>query len=353
MLESALSLIQKYDALQKKLYDAEWLSHEDYAKLSKEISKLKEWYEIAVSYRDAMQGYEEAKHMMANAEDEEMIMLAKEEYKVLDEQIPLLEESLKIALLPKDPNDDKNVFIEIRPAAWGNESSLFSQEILRSYMMYSQAKWWKTEIVDQQDNDSWWIKLAIIRVSWDSVYSLMKYESGVHRVQRIPETESQWRVHTSTVTVAIMPEVDDVDFHFDAKEVEMDTFAASSAGGQNANKNQTWVRLRHIPSGIIVTIADSKSQMQNKEKAFVILKSKLYQAEIDKQHAEQKDLRWSQIWTGDRSEKIRTYNFPQDRVTDHRIKESRSNIAWILNGDLEDILNKLIIADQTAKLSSL
>lgn len=329
------------------------MAHEDYAKVNKEMSTLQTWYAISCRYRDAVASLNDAKTMLSESQDEDMLELAKEELKSAEEAIPGLEEELKLALLPQDPNDDKNVFIEIRPAAGGNESSLFSQELLRSYVMYAQSKEWKTEIVDQQDNDSWGIKFAILRVAGESVYSFMKYESWVHRVQRIPETESQWRVHTSTVTVAIMPEVDDVDFTFDPSEVEMDTFAASSAGGQNANKNQTWVRLRHIPSWVIVTIADSKSQMQNKEKAYIILKAKLYQVELDKQKAEQKDLRWSQIGSGDRSEKIRTYNFPQDRVTDHRIKESWPNLPGVLNGNIQPILDRLIVEDQIAKLSAL
>jgi len=190
----------------------------------------------------------------------------------------------------------------------------------------------------------------MVKISWEKVYSLMKFESWVHRVQRIPDTESQWRVHTSTVTVAIMPEVEDVEVELDEKDIQMETYAASSSGWQNANKNQTWVRIHHKPTGIIVNIWDSKSQLKNKEKAFTILKAKLYQTELDKQQKEQKDIRWNQIWTWDRSEKIRTYNYPQDRVTDHRIKHSRSNLPGILAWDLENILKTMVIENQSKQL---
>jgi peptide chain release factor 1 len=260
---------------------------------------------------------------------------------------------LKIALLPQDPNDDKNIFLEIRPAAGWDEAALFGAELLKMYLAFAQKKWWKPEIVEEQLTDIGGVKFVMVKISWDKVYSLMKFESGVHRVQRIPETESQWRVHTSTVTVAIMPEVDDVSIYIDPKDVVMDTYAASSSGWQNANKNQTWIRLHHIPTGLIVDIWDSKSQIKNKEKAFEVLKSRLYQIELDKQQKEQKELRWNQIGSWDRSEKIRTYNFPQDRITDHRIHKSWSNIPVILAGDLDDILNSLVVENQAILLEKI
>jgi peptide chain release factor 1 len=252
--------------------------------------------------------------------------------------------------LPTDPNDDKNIYLEIRPAAWWDEAWLFAAELLKMYLGYAVKKWWKTEIVEEQLSDIGWIKFVMVKFSGEKVYSLMKFECGVHRVQRIPDTESQWRVHTSTVTVAIMPEVEDVDVKIDMKDIEMDTYAASSAGWQNANKNQTGVRIHHKPSGLIVNIGDSKSQLQNKEKAFAVLKARLYQIEMDKKMEKEKTLRWDQIGTWDRSEKIRTYNFPQDRITDHRIHESWSNLPSILMGNLDDIMEKMVLENQTRQL---
>jgi peptide chain release factor 1 len=240
--------------------------------------------------------------------------------------------------------------LEIRPAAGGDEAWLFAAELLKMYLGYATKQWWKPEIVEEQLSDIGGVKFVMVKISGNNVYSIMKFESWVHRVQRIPETESQGRVHTSTVTVAIMPEVEDIDFQVDPKEVEMDTYAGSSAWGQNANKNQTWVRLRHLPSGLIVDIWDSKSQIANKEKAWSVLKARLYQIELDKKQAEQKTLRWDQIWSGDRSEKIRTYNYPQDRITDHRIHQSWSNLPVCLTGQIDDMINALVLENQTRLL---
>lgn len=219
-------------------------------------------------------------------------------------------------------------------------------------MLYAQKKGWKTEIIEQQYSDVGGVKFAMVKMSGDHVYSQMKFESGVHRVQRIPATESQGRVHTSTITVAIMPEVENVEFHINPNDVQMDTYAASSSGGQNANKNQTGVRLHHLPTGTIVTIGDSKSQMQNKEKAWSVLKARLYQVELDKKNDEERKVRGDQIGGGDRSEKIRTYNFPQDRVTDHRIKESRGNIPGIMMGEMDDIVHALIVHQQAEQMKA-
>ena len=255
-------------------------------------------------------------------------------------------------MLPRDPNDDKNIYLEIRPAAGGEESALFGAELLKMYLVYAQKMGRKTEIVEEQLTDIGGVKFVMVKISGDNVYSLMKFESGVHRVQRIPETESQGRVHTSTVTVAVMPEAEDVDIEIDPKDIQIDTYAASSSGGQNANKNQTGVRLHHLPTGLIVNIGDSKSQIQNKEKAFAVLKSRLYQIELDKKIEAERGMRGKQIGTGDRSEKIRTYNFPQDRVTDHRIHESWSNLPSIMAGNIEEIMDKMVVENQTKLLEA-
>ena len=351
MIEKLNWIIEKYEELMAKSISPEVIADQkESIRINKEISNMQERYDLAKEYITLWNQLEEAKEILNTESDEEMLEIAKEQKKDSEEKLAEVENKLKIALLPQDPNDDKNIFLEIRPAAWWDEAALFGAELLKMYLAYAQKKWWKPEIVEEQLTDIWGVKFVMVKISWDKVYSLMKFESGVHRVQRIPETESQWRVHTSTVTVAIMPEVDDVSIYIDPKDVTMDTYAASSSWWQNANKNQTGIRLHHIPTGIIVDIWDSKSQIKNKEKAFEVLKSRLYQIELDKQQKEQKELRWNQIGTWDRSEKIRTYNFPQDRITDHRIHKSWSNIPVILAGELDDVLNSLVVENQAMLL---
>lgn len=321
-----------------------------YVSLNKELSNLKDVYDLAVSYRKCIAQINEAKEIITHESDSDMVSMAQDELAAGEVQREDLEQRIKIALLPKDPNDDKDIYLEIRPAAWGDEAGLFAAELLKMYLGYATKKGRKAEIVDEQLSDIWGIKEVTVKIAGDRVYSLMKFESWVHRVQRVPATESQGRVHTSTVTVAIMPEAEDVDIVLDPKDIEMDTYAASSAWGQNANKNQTGVRLRHKPSWLIVNIGDSKSQLQNKEKAFAVLKSRLYQIELEKKTEQEKNLRGNQIGTWDRSEKIRTYNFPQDRITDHRIHESWSNIPVILTGEIDDIMEKMVLENQTRLL---
>lgn len=351
MIEKLNWIIEKYEELMAKSISPEVIADpKESIRINKEISNMQERYDLAKEYTTLWNQLEEAKEILNTESDEEMLEIAKEQKKDSEEKLAEVEGKLKIALLPQDPNDDKNIFLEIRPAAWWDEAALFGAELLKMYLAFAQKKWWKPEIVEEQLTDIWGVKFVMVKISWDKVYSLMKFESGVHRVQRIPETESQGRVHTSTVTVAIMPEVDDVSIYIDPKDVTMDTYAASSSGWQNANKNQTWIRLHHIPTWIIVDIWDSKSQIKNKEKAFEVLKSRLYQIELDKQQKEQKELRWNQIWTWDRSEKIRTYNFPQDRITDHRIHKSWSNIPVILAWELDDVLNSLVVENQAMLL---
>ena len=351
MIEKLQSIINKYEELREQSISPEVLwNQKESIRINKEIAWMQERYDLAKQYIEYRNQLEEAKEILNTETDDEMLEIAKEQKRESEEKLQDTENKLKIALLPQDPNDDKNIFLEIRPAAWWDEAALFGAELLKMYLAYAQKRWWKPEIVEEQLTDIGGVKFVMVKICWDKVYSLMKFESGVHRVQRIPETESQWRVHTSTVTVAIMPEVDDVSIYIDPKDVVMDTYAASSSGWQNANKNQTWIRLHHIPTWLIVDIGDSKSQIKNKEKAFEVLKSRLYQIELDKQQKEQKELRWNQIWSGDRSEKIRTYNFPQDRITDHRIHKSWSNIPVILAWDLDDILNSLVVENQAMLL---
>ena len=351
MKEKMQSIIDIYDELKEKLYDPEILSDQkELIRINRLLTTQDTIYELAIKYLRLSQSIQDAQHIIATESDDDMIQYAKDELNEAKSQIEPLEELILIELLPKDPNDDKNIFLEIRPAAWWDEAGLFALEMLRAYLAYANSLWRKNEIIDQQISESWWLKIAIIKISWHMVYSKLKFESGVHRVQRIPATESNGRVHTSTITVAIMPEIQDVEFEIDPNDVTMDTYAASSSWGQNANKNQTWVRLHHNPTWLIVTIWDSKSQMHNKDKARSVLRSRLYQIEQDKLTAQVRDARSSQIGSGDRSEKIRTYNFPQDRVTDHRIKHSRSNLPGIMMWEFQPIIDSLVIYSQQVAL---
>jgi len=351
MLDKLGNIEKRYLDLREQSMDATIISdNKKSIAINKELSSLQDIYDLIQEYKIANQQSKEAQEMIDTEKDSEMIDMAKEQLKESELLIDDLDKKIKIELLPKDPNDEKNIFLEIRPAAGGDEAGLFAAELLKMYLGYATKKWWKPEIVEEQMSDIGGVKFVMVKVSGKSVYSIMKFESWVHRVQRIPATESQGRVHTSTVTVAIMPEAEDLDFHVDPKDVEMDTYAWSSAWGQNANKNQTGVRLRHLPSGLIVDIWDSKSQLANKEKAWSVLTSRLYQIEVDKKNAEQKSLRGDQIWTWDRSEKIRTYNFPQDRVTDHRIHQSWSNLPVFMTGEIDDMINALVLENQTRLL---
>ena len=352
MLEKLQAIINKYESLREESLKPEIFEDMEKAKkINKELAWMEKTYELAIAYKKALETERDALDLINNESDQELVAMAQEELDEVRPQIEEFDRQLTIALLPKDPNDDKNIFLEIRPAAWGDEAWLFASELLKMYLNYAQRKWWKPEIVEEQLSEIWGVKFVMVKIAGNSVYSLMKFESWVHRVQRIPDTESNWRVHTSTVTVAIMPEAEDVDIQIDPKDIVMDTYAASSSGWQNANKNQTGVRLHHIPSWLIVNIWDNKSQMMNKEKAFAVLKSRLYQIELEKKQAEEKSLRGNQIGTWDRSEKIRTYNFPQDRVTDHRIHESWSNLPNIMMGNIDEIIDKLVLENQTMLLN--
>lgn len=347
MLEKLEQIEKTYEEIHQQLMDPEILADQKrLIELNKKSQSLQESYDLYQEYKKYAGQKKEAEEIIGQENDKDMAEMAQDQLSEANDKLDEIESKLKIALLPKDPNDDKNIFLEIRPAAGGDEAGLFAAELLKAYMLYAQKKWRKSEIIEQVYNDVGGVKFAMVKMSGDHVYSQMKFESGVHRVQRIPATESQGRVHTSTITVAIMPEVENIEFHIDPNDVQMDTYAASSAGGQNANKNQTWVRLHHTPTGTIVTIGDSKSQMQNKEKARSVLKARLYQIDLDKKTEEERKVRWDQIGGGDRSEKIRTYNFPQDRVTDHRIKESRGNIPGIMLGEFDDIISALVMSHQ-------
>ena len=328
-------------------------NQERFQKLMKEQSELQPIVDAYKEYKDNKETIQDSLSMLEEEKDEEMREMLKEELSDAKKRVEELEKELKILLLPKDPNDSKNVIVEIRAGAGGDEAALFAAEIYRMYVKYAESRRWKTEMMSLNENGIGGFKEVTFMIQGQGAYSRLKYESGVHRVQRVPETESGGRIHTSTCTVAIMPEAEEIDFHLDMNDCKFDVFRASGNGGQCVNTTDSAVRLTHYPTGIVIYSQTEKSQLQNKAKAFALLRAKLYDMECQKAHDAEAEARRSQIGTGDRSEKIRTYNFPQGRVTDHRIKLTLHRLDAVLGGDLDEILDSLIAADQAAKLSSL
>ena len=324
-----------------------------FQKLMKEQSELQPIVDAYKEYKACQQTVEESLMMLDEESDEEMREMLKEELADAKSRIEELETELKILLLPKDPNDSKNVIVEIRAGAGGDEAALFAAEIYRMYVKYAESRRWKTELMSLNENGIGGFKEVTFMINGAGAYSRLKYESGVHRVQRVPETESGGRIHTSTITVAIMPEAEEIDIQLDLNDCKFDVFRASGNGGQCVNTTDSAVRLTHIPTGIVISCQDEKSQLKNRDKALRVLRSRLYDMELQKRHDEEAEARRSQVGTGDRSEKIRTYNFPQGRVTDHRIKLTLHRLDTILNGDLDEIIDSLIAADQTAKLAKM
>ena len=324
-----------------------------FRKLMKEQSELTPIVEAYKEYKACKQNIEESLELLNEESDEDMRELAKEELNESKARVEELEHELKILLLPKDPNDDKNVVVEIRAGAGGDEAALFAAEIYRMYLHYAESKRWKVELVECEEIGIGGMKNVTFMIDGQGAYSMMKYESGVHRVQRVPETESGGRIHTSTITVAVMPEAEDVDVHIDEKDIRIDVMRASGNGGQCVNTTDSAVRLTHYPTGIVIYSQTEKSQLQNKEKAFALLRAKLYDLECQKQHDAEAEARKSQIGTGDRSEKIRTYNFPQGRVTEHRIGLTLYKLDKIMNGDIQEIIDACIAADQAKKLANM
>ena len=324
-----------------------------FQKLMKEQSELQPIVDAYKEYKECQQTVEESLSMLEEENDEEMRDMLKEELADAKKRIEELEHQLKILLLPKDPNDNKNVIVEIRAGAGGDEAALFAAEIYRMYVKYSETQRWKTEMLSLNENGIGGFKEVTFMLTGNGAYSKLKYESGVHRVQRVPETESGGRIHTSTITVAIMPEAEEIDFELDLNDCKFDVFRASGNGGQCVNTTDSAVRLTHIPTGIVISCQDEKSQLKNRDKALKVLRSRLYDLELQKRHDAEAESRRSQVGTGDRSEKIRTYNFPQGRVTDHRIKLTLHRLDSIMNGDLSEIIDSLIAADQAAKLTKM
>ena len=351
MFDKLEALVTRFEEIMNELGEAGTVQDPArFQKLMKEQSDLQPIVDAYKEYRRCQETVEDSLSMLEEEKDEEMRAMLKEELSDARERISSLEHELKLLLLPKDPNDEKNVIVEIRAGAGGDEAALFASDIYRMYVKYAENRGWRTELMSINENGLGGFKEATFLINGRGAYSRLKYESGVHRVQRVPETESGGRIHTSTCTVAIMPEAEEIDFHLDLNECRFDVFRASGNGGQCVNTTDSAVRLTHIPTGIVISCQDEKSQLKNKDKALKVLRSRLYELERQKQHDKEAEERRSQIGTGDRSEKIRTYNFPQGRVTDHRIKLTLHRIDSILNGDLDDIIDSLIAADQAAKL---
>ncbi|MBQ3904370.1 MAG: peptide chain release factor 1 [Eubacterium sp.] len=326
---------------------------DEYTKLMKEIKHLTPVVEKFREYKAAKETNEESREMLGDSSlDDDFAAMVKEEFEQSREDMERLSEELKILLLPRDPNDDRNVIIEIRGGAGGEESALFAGVLFRMYSMYAEAKGFKTEVLSASETGLGGFKEISFSVEGDGAYSRFKFESGVHRVQRVPETESQGRIHTSTTTVAVLPEAEDVDFELNEKDLQIDTFRSSGAGGQHINKTSSAIRITHIPTGTVVECQDERSQHKNKDKALKVLRARLYDAEKAKHDAEIAGERKAQVGTGDRSERIRTYNYPQGRVSDHRINLTLYKLEQILNGDLDELIDALITADTAEKLKA-
>lgn len=342
---------KRYDELNNRLYDPSVAG--DATKFNETMKEIKSIEPIVLKYREykqAQQTVEDSLEILKSENDEELRELAQMEMDEAKETLPGLEEELKILLLPKDPNDDRNVIVEIRGGTGGEESSLFAGDLFRMYSMYADKKGFKTEILSANETGLGGYKEISFMVNGDGAYSKLKYESGTHRVQRVPETESSGRVHTSAVTVAVLPEADDVEVDINPNDLKIDTFRSSGAGGQHINKTSSAIRITHLPTGMVVECQDERSQYKNKDKAMKVLKSRLLQIEQDRQNEEISENRKSQVGSGDRSEKIRTYNFPQSRVTDHRIGLTLYKLDDILNGNLDEVIDALIAYDRAEKL---
>lgn len=354
MIDKLSMTENRYEEINEKLMDPTVISDNvQYRELMKEYKNLTPIVEKYREYKACKEAFEEAKSMLDEGGlDKDFKEVVQEEYEENKQKMEQISEEIKILLLPKDPNDDKNVIMEIRGGAGGEEAALFAHSLFRMYSMYAESKNWKVDILNLNETELGGIKEISFSIEGEGAYSKLKFESGVHRVQRVPETESQGRVHTSTVTVAVLPEVDDVEIEINPADLQIDTFRASGAGGQHINKTESAIRITHLPTGLVVECQDERSQYKNKDKAMKVLRSRLYEAEQQKQTDKIASERKAQVGTGDRSERIRTYNYPQGRLTDHRIGLTLYHLEDNLNGNLDEVFDALITADQALKLAA-
>ncbi len=354
MFDKLEFIVEKYDELSRKISDPDIIADQTvWQKLVKEHAEIKPIVEKYRAYKELMKGINEAKDVIATSDDAEFVEMAKMELEDLEGQVEDLQFELKKLLIPKDPNDEKNVIVEIRAGAGGDEAGLFAAELLRLYMRYAERRGWKVEMMNTHESGVGGIKEAAMMIKGKGAYSRLKYESGTHRVQRVPQTESGGRIHTSTATVAVLPEVEDVEIEINQNDLRIDVFRSSGNGGQSVNTTDSAVRITHEPSGLVVSCQDGKSQLSNKEKAMRVLKARLYERELEKQNKEISEQRKNQVGTGDRSAKIRTYNFPQGRITDHRIPVTIYKIDSFMDGEIDEMLDTMITHDQTEALKDL